>query len=180
MCVQEVIGKSVKQAVLLPLYTAPDGYGLFYIYSVLFTYIRQIVIKSCFLPPNLFSSENTPRLFELPSLYVKYWFWSWWQWMGMKNNLDFSDTSLFFFFPGGTIRKQKCTMFCSACQRFHPVNFTFYTKEQTLTGTSVWLQVEGTTSANISIHVLFLVFPQMCFKQGCVHRPQSASRHCRW
>lgn len=28
MCVQEVIGKSVKQAAFLPLYTAPDGYGL--------------------------------------------------------------------------------------------------------------------------------------------------------
>ena len=39
MCVQEVIGKSVKQAVFLPLYTAPDGYDLtlLFRYTVFFT-----------------------------------------------------------------------------------------------------------------------------------------------
>lgn len=50
MCVQEVIGKSVKQAVFLPLYTAPDRYGLkFFKYSVLFTSFLKVV-KFCFFP----------------------------------------------------------------------------------------------------------------------------------
>lgn len=44
MCVQEVIGKSVKQAVFLPLYTAPDGYGLkFCKYSVLLTSLLKFI-----------------------------------------------------------------------------------------------------------------------------------------
>lgn len=39
MCVQEVIGKSVKQAVFLPLYTAPNGYGLtFFFFNICVVY----------------------------------------------------------------------------------------------------------------------------------------------
>lgn len=35
---------------------------------------------------------------------------------------------------GGTTRKPKCTIFCSACQKCHPPSSTFYAKRRTQTG----------------------------------------------
>lgn len=52
MCVQEVIGKSVKQAVFLPLYTAPDGYDLTLCLDILYFlrhYYNQVIKLFFFL-----------------------------------------------------------------------------------------------------------------------------------
>lgn len=38
ICAQEVIGKSVKQAVFLPLYTVPERYDLVSLYIYIFKY----------------------------------------------------------------------------------------------------------------------------------------------
>lgn len=127
-----------------------------------------------FFPYLLSSSENTPRLFELPSLYVKYKSRcsgqsqpAWYQWRFLVP------------FAGGTTRKQKCTMFCSACQKFPPANFTFYAKEQTLTGTGVGLQVQSTL-LQICPYMCVYLFAQICAQQRRVHRPQSPSWQCGW
>lgn len=76
MCVQEVIGKSVKQAVFLPLYSVPERYDVMSLFTICITWN---ITKLMWLKLQLFvhvlclsSSEKTLRLFELPSLYVKH------------------------------------------------------------------------------------------------------------
>lgn len=49
ICAQEVIGKSVKQAVFLPLYTVPERYELVSLYIYIFKYSSIIVIKVVFI-----------------------------------------------------------------------------------------------------------------------------------
>lgn len=49
ICAQEVIGKSVKQAVFLPLYTVPERYDLVSLYIYIFKYSSIIVIKVVFI-----------------------------------------------------------------------------------------------------------------------------------
>lgn len=66
MCVQEVIGKSVKQAVFLPLYTAPDGYGLTffkYVFCILYIIPKIKLLNSVFFPP-IFLALKTRHAFS--------------------------------------------------------------------------------------------------------------------
>lgn len=63
MCVQEVIGKSVKQAVFLPLYTAPDGYDFKFLkYSVIGYIIPKIKVLILFFP--IFLALKTHHTFS--------------------------------------------------------------------------------------------------------------------
>lgn len=130
----------------------------------------------------LSSSENTQRLFELPSLYVKkQTSWSFLMVCSVRWGLVLI---IFLCCPtGGMTRNPKCTMFCSACQKFHPASFTSYVKEQTQTGTFVWMWGGMWVSLYIQSvfnnYICFLLaqtHPQQCH----VHWPQPSSWQCRW